>query len=49
MAASKNIALIAKRLGLHEWQVENTIRLLDDGATIPFISRYRKDMTGSLY
>ena len=48
MAASKNIALIAKRLGLHEWQVENTIRLLDDGATIPFISRYRKEMTGSL-
>lgn len=48
MAASKNIAIIAKRLGLHEWQVENTIRLLDDGATIPFISRYRKEMTGSL-
>ena len=35
-------------MGLHEWQVENTIRLLDDGATIPFISRYRKEMTGSL-
>ncbi len=48
MAANKNIVLIAKRLGLHEWQVENTIRLLDDGATIPFISRYRKEMTGSL-
>jgi uncharacterized protein len=48
MAANKNIDLIAKRLGLQEWQVENTIRLLDDGATIPFISRYRKEMTGSL-
>ncbi len=33
---------------LHDWQVENTIRLMDGGATIPFISRYRKEMTGSL-
>jgi uncharacterized protein len=48
MAADNNIALIAKRLGLHDWQVENTIRLMDGGATIPFISRYRKEMTGSL-
>jgi protein Tex len=48
MGTTKNIDLIARRLGLHEWQVENTIRLLDDGATIPFISRYRKEMTGSL-
>ena len=48
MAATKNIELIAKRLGLHLWQVENTIRLMDGGATIPFISRYRKEMTGSL-
>jgi protein Tex len=48
MDTNKNIKLIANRLGLHEWQVENTIRLLDDGATIPFISRYRKEMTGSL-
>jgi uncharacterized protein len=48
MSSDKNIVLIAKKLGLHEWQVENTIRLMDDGATIPFISRYRKEMTGSL-
>jgi uncharacterized protein len=48
MNTNRNIALIAKRLGLHEWQVENTIRLMDGGATIPFISRYRKEMTGSL-
>ena len=48
MGINKNITLVAKKLGLHEWQVENTIRLLDDGATIPFISRYRKEMTGSL-
>jgi uncharacterized protein len=48
MSRDRNIEFIAKKLGLQEWQVENTIRLLDDGATIPFISRYRKEMTGSL-
>lgn len=48
MSANKNMVLIARKLGLHDWQVENTLRLLDDGATIPFISRYRKEMTGSL-
>ena len=48
MSIDKNILLVAKKLGLHEWQVENTIRLMDGGATIPFISRYRKEMTGSL-
>ncbi|MBE0673847.1 MAG: helix-hairpin-helix domain-containing protein, partial [Bacteroidales bacterium] len=44
----KNITIIARKLGLHEWQVENTVRLLDGGSTVPFISRYRKEMTGSL-
>lgn len=48
MDAKKNISLIAGKMGLHDWQVENVLRLLDDGATIPFISRYRKEMTGSL-
>lgn len=48
MSTDKNIEFIARKLGLQEWQVENTIRLLDDGSTIPFISRYRKEMTGSL-
>jgi protein Tex len=48
MNTNKNVLLVAKKLGLHEWQVENTIRLMDGGATIPFISRYRKEMTGSL-
>jgi uncharacterized protein len=48
MDTNKNILLVAKKLGLHDWQVENTIRLMDGGATIPFISRYRKEMTGSL-
>jgi protein Tex len=48
MGANKNIEFVARKLGLHDWQVENTIRLMDGGATIPFISRYRKEMTGSL-
>jgi uncharacterized protein len=48
MTTNRNILLVAKKLGLHDWQVENTIRLMDGGATIPFISRYRKEMTGSL-
>ena len=41
-------AEIAKRLGLSARSVEATIGLLDDGATIPFISRYCKEATGSL-
>ncbi|MES2593353.1 MAG: Tex family protein [Bacteroidota bacterium] len=39
---------IAMQLGIAERQVEATVKLLDEGATIPFISRYRKEMTGSL-
>jgi len=39
---------IARELLLKEDQVRNTIQLLDEGATIPFISRYRKERTGSL-
>ncbi|MDO4210915.1 MAG: Tex family protein [Bacteroidales bacterium] len=41
-------ALIAQRLGIRETQVEHTIKLLDEGATIPFIARYRKEATGNL-
>src|SRR5664280_391388 len=48
MGVNRNIEIVAIKLGLHDWQVENTIRLMDGGATIPFISRYRKEMTGSL-
>lgn len=40
--------MIASALQIAEKQVENTIRLLDGGATIPFISRYRKEVTGAL-
>ena len=42
------VKLIAVELGIREFQVQNTITLLEGGATIPFISRYRKEMTGSL-
>jgi uncharacterized protein len=43
-----HIELIAKELGIAEKQVENTIALLNSGATIPFIARYRKEVTGCL-
>ena len=39
---------IAEELGVKIWQVENTVELLSQGATVPFISRYRKERTGSL-
>ncbi|MBR6054531.1 MAG: RNA-binding transcriptional accessory protein [Bacteroidales bacterium] len=39
---------IAEKLGVKEWQVENCAGLFEDGCTIPFISRYRKEKTGGL-
>ena len=42
------ISYIAQRLQVKDWQVENCVSLFDDGATIPFISRYRKERTGGL-
>ena len=39
---------IAKRLQVKDWQVENCVKLFEEGATIPFISRYRKERTGGL-
>ncbi|WP_319503698.1 Tex family protein [uncultured Draconibacterium sp.] len=45
---NKTIDLIARNLGLNTTQVLNTINLLNEGATVPFISRYRKERTGSL-
>ncbi|MCF8301705.1 MAG: RNA-binding transcriptional accessory protein [Bacteroidales bacterium] len=44
----EHIRIIASRTGLSHRQVENTLSLLAEGATIPFISRYRKEMTGNL-
>ena len=43
-----HLRLIAERLNLPAWKIENTVNLLQEGATIPFISRYRKEATGSL-
>lgn len=40
--------LIGEATGLNQKSIRNTIQLLEDGATVPFISRYRKEMTGSL-
>jgi uncharacterized protein len=39
---------LKKELNLADWQVKKVIKLIDDGNTIPFIARYRKDVTGSL-
>ena len=50
LSMEKNIFanLIATRLNLQERAVANTIALIDEGCTIPFISRYRKERTGGL-
>ena len=42
------IKYIAERLEVKDWQVENCAGLFEEGATIPFISRYRKERTGGL-
>ncbi|AEX85991.1 transcriptional accessory protein [Marinitoga piezophila KA3] len=39
---------ISEELKIKDWQVKNTVNLLNDGNTIPFISRYRKEATGNL-
>ena len=39
---------LAEEMNLKQWQVDNTIALIDEGNTIPFISRYRKEATGEL-
>ena len=44
----KIAGVIAQELGVKEFQVQNTIKLIDDGNTIPFIARYRKEVTGGL-
>ncbi|HFD12397.1 MAG TPA: hypothetical protein ENJ32_08010, partial [Crenotrichaceae bacterium] len=40
------IAQIAQELTVDVKQVSNTVNLLDEGATVPFIARYRKERTG---
>ena len=39
---------LQQEFSLKQTQVENVIKLIDEGNTIPFIARYRKEMTGSL-
>ena len=46
--AQKINALIAEELGVKPWQVSAAVGLLDGGATVPFIARYRKEVTGTL-
>ena len=49
MQMTQNIAqIIAQELNVREQQVTSTITLLDDGATVPFVARYRKEATGGL-
>ena len=44
----KHIAKMADELGLRPQQVMATAELLEEGATVPFIARYRKEATGSV-
>ena len=41
-------ARIARELDVREEQVQKTVSLIDEGATVPFIARYRKEVTGGL-
>ena len=41
-------AVVAVRLEVLEWAVRNIVRLLEEGCTIPFIARYRKEQTGGM-
>ena len=43
-----NVRLLQEELGIKKHQVENTIKLIEEGNTIPFIARYRKELTGGL-
>src|SRR5665647_378948 len=45
---NNHIKTVSAELSVKPWQVENTTKLLEEGATIPFISRYRKEATGEL-
>lgn len=42
------IKRLSEELNIKEWQVKNTVELIDSGNTIPFIARYRKEVTGNL-
>ena len=40
--------ILKKEFNLRDEQINNTIKLIDEGNTIPFIARYRKEMTGEM-
>ena len=40
--------VITGELGVKRWQVDAAVKLIDEGNTIPFIARYRKEVTGTL-
>ena len=42
------VSFIAEHCGLKDWQIENCVLMFEDGSTIPFISRYRKEKTGGM-
>jgi uncharacterized protein len=42
------ISTIATELGVKAWQVDSTVKMMDEGNTLPFIARYRKEATGEL-
>lgn len=42
------VTVLSEQFNLRQYQVDNTIKLLDEGNTVPFIARYRKEATGSL-
>ena len=42
------VKVLSDELGIKEKQIEKTISLIDEGNTIPFIARYRKEVTGAL-
>ena len=44
----KITSILIEEFGIAEWQVKNTVELIDSGNTIPFIARYRKEATGEL-
>ncbi|MFP4620585.1 MAG: Tex family protein [Bacteroidales bacterium] len=46
--STQHAAILSQNLNIQEWQVKNTLELIGEGATIPFISRYRKERTGNL-
>ena len=45
---SQIVSRIAQDVNAKPWQIQAAVNLLDEGATVPFIARYRKEKTGSL-